>query len=125
MSHSADYAWGPVVAILADYHSTLLPEGLIERISTFENERTFSAQAYYPPYDQGPRNITTWLSTDLTIGAESFNETVVGGPSNSPSSFNPAVIHWKASDRVAFLSVSNLDFSFLFCFNYLSFVCLH
>ena len=103
----ADYAWAPLMAILAEFHESLLPAGTVEAISTFTGERTFEAQAYYPPYDYVPRNITTWLSENLTIGAESYNENVVGGPSTSQQSFNPAVIQWTAGNQIAFVSVSS------------------
>ncbi|KAK8008222.1 hypothetical protein PG991_010773 [Apiospora marii] len=105
MSHSADWAWSPLMAVLADFHATLLPEGVLESLTHFGGERTFEAQAYYPPYDHAPRNITTWLSENITIGAESYNETVVGGPSTSQESFNPAVVQWKAGGEIGFLSL--------------------
>ncbi|KAI1122990.1 hypothetical protein F5Y10DRAFT_252866 [Nemania abortiva] len=105
MSHSADYAWGPLVAVLAGYHASLLPDNILERITTFSGEHVFEAQAYYPPYDKVPRNITTWLSRSLTIGAESYDETVIGGPSQSQESFNPAVIQWNAGDEIGFISL--------------------
>ena len=106
MSHAADYAWGPLMAVLSDFHSSLIPNGIIESLKSFTGEHTFTAQAYYPPYDKVPRNITTWLSTNLTIGAESYDENVVGGPSKSQESFNPAVIQWTTGDEIAFMSVS-------------------
>lgn len=106
MSHSADWAWAPLMAVLSDFHATLLPAGVRESLVSFGGERTFAAQAYYPPYDHGPRSITTWLAQNVTIGAESYNETVVGGPSTSPESFNPAVVQWKAGGgEIGFLSV--------------------
>lgn len=106
MSHVADYAWAPVFAILSSFHFSLLPEDMVSRLSSFEDERAFSAQAYYPPYDLVPRNISTWLSTNLTIGAESFEETVIGGPSTSQTSFNPAVIQWLVDGKdVGFISL--------------------
>lgn len=108
MSHSADWAWSPLMAVLSDFHATLLPEGVLESLTRFSCEHTFEAQAYYPPYDHVPRNITTWLSENITIGAESYNETVVGGPSTSQESFNPAVVQWKTGGEIGFLSVSML-----------------
>ncbi|KAI1082529.1 hypothetical protein F5B20DRAFT_597495 [Whalleya microplaca] len=105
MSHVADYAWGPLMAVLADFHASLLPEGTLEKLTEFSGEHTFEAQAYYPPYDKVPRNITTWLSDKLTIGAESYDEIVVGGPSKSQESFNPAVIQWNTGDEIAFISL--------------------
>jgi len=106
MSHSADYAFAPMVAVLADFHAALLPEDLKKTLTTFDvDERTFNAQAYYPPYDTVPRNITTWLSHNLTIGAESFNQTDLGGPSTSQEAYNPVVAQWKVGKEIAFLSL--------------------
>jgi hypothetical protein len=101
----ADYAWAPLFAVLADFHASLLPEGTIAKLSKIDGERTFRAQAYYPPYDRDTRNITTWLSDKLTIGAESFNETVVGGASTSQTSFNPAVVQWVNGGDIQFMSL--------------------
>ncbi|KAK8043470.1 hypothetical protein PG993_005900 [Apiospora rasikravindrae] len=105
MSHSADWAWSPLIAVLADFHATLLPDGILGSLTRFSGEHTFEAQAYYPPYDYASRNITTWLSENVTIGAESYNETVVGGPSTSQESFNPAVVQWKTGTEIGFISV--------------------
>ncbi|KAI0474907.1 hypothetical protein GGR56DRAFT_666165 [Xylariaceae sp. FL0804] len=107
MSHSADYAWAPVIAVLAADHAALLPDGLVGNLTRFgdDEERTFAAQAYYPPYDLAARNITTWLSRNLTIGAESFDENVLGGPSESQTSFNPAVVQWDTGAGIGFLSL--------------------
>jgi plastocyanin len=105
MSHSADYAWAPLFAVLADFHSSLVPKGITEALTDFVGEHTFSAQAYYPPYDLVSRNITTWMSDDITIGAESYHENVVGGPARSQEAFNPAVVQWMVGDYVAFISV--------------------
>ncbi|KAK7962811.1 uncharacterized protein PG986_003636 [Apiospora aurea] len=105
MSHSADWAWSPLMAVLADFHATLLPDGLLDSLTSLSGEHTFEAQAYYPPYDYAPRNITTWLSENVTIGAESYNETVVGGPSTSQESFNPAVVQWTTGSEIGFLSL--------------------
>ncbi|KAK2031077.1 hypothetical protein LX32DRAFT_557753, partial [Colletotrichum zoysiae] len=105
MSHSADYAWAPLFAVLAEYHESLLPEGLVANLTTFSGERTFEASTFYPPYDLAPRNISSWLSDNLTIGAESFRENVIGGPSINQQSFNPAVIQWNTGDEIAFISL--------------------
>lgn len=108
MSHSADFAFAPMVVVLADFHATLLPEDLKQSLTTFgaAQERTFNAQAFYPPYDTVPRNISTWLSRNLTVGAESFDQTDLGGPARSQEAFNPVVAQWKVGDEIAFLSVS-------------------
>ncbi|KAB5580262.1 hypothetical protein GE09DRAFT_950351 [Coniochaeta sp. 2T2.1] len=105
MSHMADYAWAPLFAVLADFQQSLISNETIAKLSKFEGERTFNAQAYYPPYDLETRNITTWLSENLTIGAESFNETTVGGASTSQTSFNPAVVQWTNGPDIQFISL--------------------
>ncbi|KAJ1331289.1 hypothetical protein MN608_04748 [Microdochium nivale] len=107
MSHSADFAFAPMVVVLADFHAALLPEDLKRSLATFgaAEERIFEAQAFYPPYDTVPRNISTWLSRNLTVGAESFDQTDLGGPARSQEAFNPVVAQWKVGDEIAFLSL--------------------
>lgn len=102
MSHSPDYAWGPLVAVLADTQAKHLPDNFFDQFKKFDKEHTFTAQAYYPPYDLDTRNITTWMSEKLTIGGMSFNQTVVGGPAGTT---NPVVVQWITDDEVAFLTV--------------------
>lgn len=113
MSHMADYAYAPLFAVLGDYHQSLLNASLVDGLKTFSGEHTFTASTYYPPYDYYPRNFTTWLSENITIGAESFNENVVGGPSRSQTSFNPAVVQWKNGDEVMFISLYSTEMSML------------
>lgn len=105
MSHSADYAWAPLFAVLAEYHQSLLPPDLVSSLAHFSGEHTFTASTYYPPLDNVPRNITSWLSEKLTIGGESFDENGLGGPSLNQQSFNPAVIQWYTSDEVSWISL--------------------
>lgn len=111
MSHAGDYAWAPLIATLADRASTLLPESFFDDLTTFEGERTFEAQAWYPPYDLETRNITTWLSEGLTIGAMSYNQTQVGGAVADVISFTPGVVQWVTGDEVAFLTVSCIPYN--------------
>lgn len=106
MSHMADYAWGPLFAILADHHKSLIPKKVLSGLKSFSGEHTFQASAYYPPFDKVPRNITTWLSDKLTIGAESFDEIAIGGPSQNQEAFNPAVVQWDTGNEISFISVS-------------------
>ncbi|PHH50098.1 hypothetical protein CFIMG_006180RA [Ceratocystis fimbriata CBS 114723] len=113
MSHMADYAYAPLFAVLGAYHKSLLPAELIKGLSTFSGEHTFTASTYYPPYDYYPRNITTWLSENITIGAEAFNENVVGGPARSQTSFNPAVVQWKNGEEIMFISLYSTEKSML------------
>ncbi|KAI5926416.1 hypothetical protein F4810DRAFT_725070 [Camillea tinctor] len=105
MSHMADYAWAPLFAVLSSTHRSLIPASVLSGLSSFAGEHTFSASTYYPPFDLVPRNITTWLSGRLTIGAESFDEISVGGPSQSQESFNPAVVQWDTGREISFISL--------------------
>lgn len=98
MGHKNDFAISPLVAILAPYHNTLVPNTTLSSLLTFPGTHTVHTSAFSPPYDTYPRNITAWLSPNLTIGAESFSENVIGGPARNPSSFNPAVVQWARSD---------------------------
>ncbi|KAI4644457.1 hypothetical protein J4E93_006360 [Alternaria ventricosa] len=98
MGHKNDFAIGPLVAILAPYHNTLVPNTTLSSLSSFPGTHTVKTSAFSPPYDTYPRNITAYLSPNLTIGAESFSENIVGGPSINKNSFNPAVVQWKRQD---------------------------
>ncbi|KAG9502110.1 hypothetical protein J7337_007826 [Fusarium musae] len=105
MSHMADYAWAPLFAALDKTHQKLIPKKTLRKLSKFQGEHTFTGSAYYPPFDTASRNITTWLSEDLTIGAESYDEIVIGGPSQSQESFNPAVVQWNTGNEISFISL--------------------
>ncbi|KAH6980709.1 hypothetical protein BKA56DRAFT_643982 [Ilyonectria sp. MPI-CAGE-AT-0026] len=105
MSHMADYAWAPLFAVLAKKHESLIPKKIRKSISKFSGEHTFSTSTRSPPFDNAPRNFTTWLSDKITIGAESFDEIVVGGPARSQQSFNPAVIQWDTGSEISFISL--------------------
>ena len=107
MSHAADYAWAPLIAILSESAKTFLTDDFFDTLQSFD-EHTFEAQAWYPPYDLDTRNITTWLSEEITIGAMSFDQNQVGGAVGDPVSFTPAVVQWVAGDEIGFLTVSFL-----------------
>ena len=70
----------------------------LSSLNTFPGTHTVNTSAFSPPFDTYPRNITAWLSANLTIGAESFSENVIGGPAKNPNSFNPAVVQWARTD---------------------------
>jgi hypothetical protein len=108
MSHVADWAYGPQFAILAEFQSSLIPDAVVEKLNNFQGEHTFSSSAYSPPYDTYPRNITAWLANDISIGAEAFNETVVGGPAINPDTFNPAIIQWNTGEEIGYITVRSL-----------------
>lgn len=98
MSHVADYAWAPLFSILSSFHSSLLPENITCRLSSFRQERTFSAQAYYPPYDLVPRNISTWLSTNLTMAPSRMRKpSLVDHPHPRHPSTQPSFSGWSTA----------------------------
>jgi len=97
-AHADDMEIAPLIAILAPFHNSLLSNSTIRKLSSFSGETLISRQAYAPPYDLEPRNITTWMSPNLTIGGESFNQGNLGGAREDPSAWNPGVIQWKRRD---------------------------
>ncbi|KAL5120848.1 hypothetical protein ACEQ8H_001329 [Pleosporales sp. CAS-2024a] len=106
MGHKDDFAISPLIAILAPYHNTLIPDAALASLHTFPGTHSVRTSAFSPPYDTYPRNISAWISPNLTIGAESFAENVVGGPARSQTSFNPAVVQWLRKDgSVGFLNL--------------------
>ncbi|KAF2739893.1 hypothetical protein EJ04DRAFT_604486 [Polyplosphaeria fusca] len=98
MGHKDDFAIGPLIAIIAPFHNTLIENTTYNALLAFPGTHNVSTSAFSPPYDTYPRNITAWLSANLTIGAESFSENVIGGPSINSKSFNPAVVQWARKD---------------------------
>lgn len=107
MSHSGDFSWGPMIAILAQHNMQVMPSDVYSKLCTFQGEHMYSAFAEYPPYDLVPRHITTWMSKNLTIGAESFSENVLGGPARNQITFSPAVVQWNTGDEISFISVGD------------------
>jgi len=106
MGHKNDFAIGPLVAILAPFHNTLVPAETLSSLNAFPGTHTVKTSAFSPPFDTYPRNISAWLSPNLTIGAESFAENVVGGPAKSQTAFTPAVVQWLRKDgTVGWLSL--------------------
>ncbi|KAK7918270.1 hypothetical protein PG985_010144 [Apiospora marii] len=102
MAHADDFEYAPLIAVLAPFHDALVSEEAVASLSAFplgtgEEHHTYTTSAFSPPHDLAPRNITTWLSPNLTIGAESFRENTVGGPREDSSQWNPAVVQWASS----------------------------
>lgn len=94
MTHADDFELAPIIAVLSEFHKSLLPQTVISRLKSFVGEHTYTGHTYAPPADYEPRNITTWLSANLTIGTDSFNQSVVGGYSKDSRSFSPSVVQW-------------------------------
>lgn len=66
----------------------------------------FNSSAYSPPQDTEPREITSWLAPRISIGAESFNQTAVGGAVSNKNQFSPAAVQWDTGDGgIGFISV--------------------
>lgn len=105
MSHNADFAYGPLFAILSEFHNSLIPDDVKDALKRFKGEHTFSSSTYSPPYDLYPRNITAWLANNISIGAETFNENVIGGPAKNQRTFNPAVMQWNTGDGIGWLTL--------------------
>ena len=105
MSHNADFAISPLVAILSSFHNSLVPATAVDALRTFPGEHMVSTSAQSIPYDYVPRNISAWLGEKISIGAESFNETVIGGPAMNPSTFNSAVVQWDTGAGIGWITV--------------------
>lgn len=106
MGHKNDFAISPLIAILAPFHNALVPASTLSALSAFQDTHTVHTSAFSPPWDTYPRNITAWISPNLTIGAESFAESVIGGPAKSQTAFTPAVVQWLRGDKsVGWLSL--------------------
>jgi len=95
------------MAILSTFQNSLIPADVVAKLTTFSGEHTFTSSAFFPPYDIYPRNITAWLAPNISIGAETFNETVIGGPAINTKTFNPAVIQWETGNGVGWITVSS------------------
>lgn len=98
MYHQEDFAFYPLFAIaMPEMLKYLSPQSKSSFIK-FPGDHFYTAKAYSPPFDTYPRNITTWVSEKLTIGAETIAESVVGGPAKSSSAFSPGLIQWAIDD---------------------------
>ncbi|GKZ26742.1 hypothetical protein AbraCBS73388_003122 [Aspergillus brasiliensis] len=105
MSHNADFSISPLIAILSNFHNSLVPPTAVQALKAFPGEHTVNTSAYSIPYDSFPRRVTSWLSEGISIGAETFNESVVGGPAINPSQFNPAVIQWDTGAGIGWITL--------------------
>ncbi|KAL4898943.1 hypothetical protein BDW74DRAFT_189628 [Aspergillus multicolor] len=110
LAHADDFEIAPVIAVLSEFHSTLVPDDILAKLTSFSGEHTYTGHAYAPPADYALRNITTWMSANLTIGTQSFNQSVVGGFSEDSSSFSPSVVQWLRSDSsVGYLNLYPIE----------------
>ncbi|KAI5304850.1 hypothetical protein KEM56_005815 [Ascosphaera pollenicola] len=114
MYHADDFSFFPLIAMSVPEMVKYLPDDVRQKLTTFSGEHTFKAQALSPPFDEYPRNITAWLSENVTIGAETIAEKDIGGPAKNENQFNPAVIQWAIDDYqigclTHFVSQSSID----------------
>ncbi|KXJ87215.1 hypothetical protein Micbo1qcDRAFT_216205 [Microdochium bolleyi] len=93
LAHADDFEYAPLIAVLAPFHDALISNATLASL-TSSDEQIVTTAAFSPPHDQVPRNVTTWMSANMTIGAESFRQDVLGGPREDNSQWNPAVVQW-------------------------------
>ena len=98
LAHADDFEYAPLIAVLAPYHDSLIPEETINMLKE-TCDKIVKRTTFAPPVDQVPRNITTWMSRNLTIGAESFEQSGLGGAREDNSQWNPAVVQWIRPDE--------------------------
>ncbi|KAK2736834.1 hypothetical protein CKAH01_18877 [Colletotrichum kahawae] len=98
MAHADDFEYAPLISVLAPFHDALVPESVIQKLLSFPREHMYETTAFSPPYDLAPRNVTAWLSDNVTIGAESYDEDTLGGPRQDSLQWSPAVIQWARND---------------------------
>lgn len=94
MYHIADFGFGHLIALGMPQISPLIEEDVLESFKTYPGPHNFTKQAFSPPFDIYPRNISVWSTDYLHIGAEEFSNSQSGGASLSVAAFNPAVIQW-------------------------------
>ena len=73
MAHGGDFQGAVVMAIMSKIHNSLLDEDIKRSLVHFKGDRLLQLQAYGPPFDRIPRNISLWNSATLTIGALSYD----------------------------------------------------
>ncbi|KAJ0268171.1 hypothetical protein Brms1b_004951 [Colletotrichum noveboracense] len=98
MAHADDFEYAPLISVLAPYHDALVPKSVIQKLVSFPGEHMYETTAISPPHDLAPRNVTAWLSDNVTIGAESYDEDTLGGPRQDSLQWSPAVIQWARND---------------------------
>jgi hypothetical protein len=94
MFHIADFGFAHLIALGMPQIEPLIEQDVLESFKKYPGEHNFTAQAFSPPFDDYPRNISVWSKDFIHLGAETIKESKIGGPANSPNSFNPAFIQW-------------------------------
>ena len=108
MSHADDFTYAPLFAVLGEYHNSLIPKHVVQKLKRFSGEHTYNTSIISPAYDLGHhRNITAWLAPNISIGGETFDEVEIGGPRQTQTQFKPAVVQWQTGAEIGFISVSS------------------
>ncbi|CDK25254.1 unnamed protein product [Kuraishia capsulata CBS 1993] len=94
MYHQADFGIAHLIALGIPQIEDLVPEATLEAFKKYPGPTSLAVQAFSPPFDTYPRNISVWSNDLITIGAEQISELKIGGPATSNYAFNPAVIQW-------------------------------
>lgn len=94
MFHTADFGISHLLALGMPQIEPLITEEVKEVFKTYPGPHNFTRQAYSPPFDTYPRNISVWSYDYMHIGAETIMEDKIGGPATSSTAYNPAVIQW-------------------------------
>jgi len=58
---------------IAPFHNSLISKSTVRKLASYHEDTLISQKAYAPPYDLELRNITSWITPNLTIGGELFN----------------------------------------------------
>ncbi|KAI9733053.1 MAG: hypothetical protein M1834_003598 [Cirrosporium novae-zelandiae] len=109
MSHGDDGNIAPLFAILASFHNNIVPANVSTAMTSFIGEHTVSTSAIAPPYDTYARNVTAWLANNISIGAETINETVIGGPRQDANSYRPGIIQWNTGNGIGWLALQSTE----------------
>ena len=111
MHHSADYAFAPVLAVLDEFSSKMIPDGVIDSMKSIEGDRIYETSAWSPPYDYIWRNYTTWMDEKMAIGGMCFNQVQQGGAGGNLEAFMPMIVHWDTGDEVGFIALITGEFA--------------
>ncbi|KAG0672440.1 hypothetical protein C6P40_003124 [Pichia californica] len=94
MYHISDFGMAHLMALGMPQIEPLISDDVLESFKKYPGNHTLTKQAFSPPFDTYPRNISIWSDEYIQIGAETISEAKIGGPATSFDSYNPAVIHW-------------------------------
>lgn len=59
MTHADGFEYTPLMALLSEFHTTLVSEATFSKLTTFPGEHTYTGQTCAPPADYEPQNTST------------------------------------------------------------------